>query len=758
MTIESLTPTILIGPDAPKQITAEIQGFIKGEPAGSSSFIRLPMVEFSQGTVSAALGATWVNVWEYAHLITSKPTPSDPETWDWTPAIAGAQAKAVELSAVSYGGYGVEFPAGVYPVTRIYHYSGISLRGMGSRNTFITALPFDPANGFPYGMLELAPGAIQGAHIIGLNFCGSASAVYGGAAVNNDQWGFYCHAQYNEALTQGGFWHSNLLDVAFWSFRRGIWSRGGYTHANSRRPHQWIDYSGIQVVVQDGGEAMLFTGQHGQITVRNGHAEGISAATPKRALYSVKIAVDPDPATTAYDGINGESTSDVSGVGNANRAGHGISFTDGFSFQRAAKGIWSTGPARNTKVDGCWFETLAYAVTKEGDGNISITNTHFANAGIGTTGGGAVGSGYIVSLGASSQIDWGMGNVVEGSFDHFVSDLSSGANECNGFNFAGSLRAATNGTTILPTLAQKSPAMDASGVIDIGTHRFATVAPNADPSVRLSTITSNLLPSQMLVLRAASGPVTIKNSAGGNIVTGSGKDLTIPVGGIATFLRIQPYVAGTEFLLQSVSTHYATAEPADGFYYAQGHIVKNSAPTVGAPISWECVTAGLAGSTAVFGASFVGGQIPFPSVQIPSSDPYTLDDYREINFTPALTFSTPGNLAVTYSAQTGKYTKIGRRVSLEVRLDLSSFTHTTASGTLTIAGLPLAPAATSIGVVRFGGINKVGYSQLAFQIAGGATTATLAASGMGVAPADVVAADVPSGGAVTVRANITFDV
>ena len=31
MTIESINPTILIGPDAPKQVTAEVQGFIKGE-------------------------------------------------------------------------------------------------------------------------------------------------------------------------------------------------------------------------------------------------------------------------------------------------------------------------------------------------------------------------------------------------------------------------------------------------------------------------------------------------------------------------------------------------------------------------------------------------------------------------------------------------------------------------------------------------------------------------------------------------------
>lgn len=735
--VRDATPSMQLTEALPEVVPMEMAAVIKGEPgtpASQSQWPRVPMVDFSRGTVAAALGATWVNVWEHIDLITIKPDPQDPKTWDWSPAIAGAQAKAIELKAVSYGGYGVDFPAGVYPATRVYHYSGIQLRGMGSRNTFITALPFAPAGPNPYGLLELAPGAIQGAHITGLMFCGSSTPAYGHGVVNPDQWGFYCHAQYNEAFTQGGFWHSNLLDVCFWNFNKGIWSRAGYTHANSRRPNQWIDYSGVQVVVQDGGEAWLFTGQHGQITVRGGHGEAISASPARYAIYSAKITFDPDPSTTAYDGINGESILDQPGVGNASRAGHNIVFCHGQSFQRSRKGIWVNGPARNITVDGCWSEGLGEAITVEGDCDVCLTNNRFANSGIGTAAGGAAGSGYILKQGPNSGGAWGHGNVVEGAFDHLISPDSSGANECDMFEFVGSLRNPTNGSVILPTRAQKSPAMDEFGVIDMGSHRFGTVAPNENHSVKLATITSNLLPGQTMVLRAATGAVTLQNSAGGNIVTGTGKDMTIPVGGVAKLLRIQPYVTGSEFLLISVSTHYAAAAPSDGYYYAQGHIVEPSTSTA---TRQTCVTAGLAGAGAVFVASLTDSQL---------------------NFTPALTFSTPGNLAVTYSAQTGRTTKIGRSVSMEIRLDTSAFTHTTAAGTLTITGLPFAPAVTSIGVVRFGGINKAGYTQLVFQIAGGSTTATLAASGMGVAPADVVAADVPSGGAVTVRASITYDV
>lgn len=216
--------------DAPSNINNNLATQIGGtqattvttEDAALVSWSRTPMASASTGTVAASLSTTWISVWEFTNLITNKPNPSDPTTWDWSPAIAGAQAKAQSMAKVAYGGYGVSFTAGVYPVTRIIHYSGTPLQGMGSRNTFISALPFDPANGKPYGMLELAPGVVQGAHISGITFCGSPSYVYGTAAVNPNQWGFYCHAQYDASYVEGGFWHSNLVDVCFWNFKKAF--------------------------------------------------------------------------------------------------------------------------------------------------------------------------------------------------------------------------------------------------------------------------------------------------------------------------------------------------------------------------------------------------------------------------------------------------------------------------------------------------------------------------------------------------------
>lgn len=57
-------------------------------------------------------------------------------------------------------------------------------------------------------------------------------------------------------------------------------------------------------------------------------------------------------------------------------------------------------------------------------------------------------------------------------------------------------------------------------------------------------------------------------------------------------------------------------------------------------------------------------------------------------FVPAITFSTPGNLSVSYTTQTGQWRRMGKSLFVAFRVTCSAFTHTTASGTLNITGLP----------------------------------------------------------------------
>lgn len=81
------------------------------------------------------------------------------------------------------------------------------------------------------------------------------------------------------------------------------------------------------------------------------------------------------------------------------------------------------------------------------------------------------------------------------------------------------------------------------------------------------------------------------------------------------------------------------------------------------------------------------GQMEFPSTQIPSANANTLDDYAEGSWTPAVTYTTPGDLSVSYTTQIGRYVKIGKLVFLKGVITFTP-TFTTASGELRITGIP----------------------------------------------------------------------
>jgi len=85
----------------------------------------------------------------------------------------------------------------------------------------------------------------------------------------------------------------------------------------------------------------------------------------------------------------------------------------------------------------------------------------------------------------------------------------------------------------------------------------------------------------------------------------------------------------------------------------------------------------------ISGAS--GGQVKFPATQNASADANTLDDYEEGVFTPTITFG-GGATGVTYGAQDGFYTKVGRKVAFSIRLTLSAKGSST--GAAVVGGLP----------------------------------------------------------------------
>jgi hypothetical protein len=135
-----------------------------------------------------------------------------------------------------------------------------------------------------------------------------------------------------------------------------------------------------------------------------------------------------------------------------------------------------------------------------------------------------------------------------------------------------------------------------------------------------------------------------------------------------------------------------------------------------------------------------------------------LADYEEGEWTPVLTFGTPGDLAVTYSAQEGRYTKVGRQVTVMCAIATSAFTHTTASGNLNITGLPFT-ASNNVGVVN-GVCSAAGWTAtcewLTPQIGNNTATIYFQKSTSGSALANLASAEVPTATQQVWRVTLTY--
>jgi hypothetical protein len=138
-------------------------------------------------------------------------------------------------------------------------------------------------------------------------------------------------------------------------------------------------------------------------------------------------------------------------------------------------------------------------------------------------------------------------------------------------------------------------------------------------------------------------------------------------------------------------------------------------------------------------------------------------DYEEGTWTPVLSFQTPGNLSVAYTSQVGSYTKIGNRVVLQGFIVTSTFTHTTASGYMRINGIPFNVSSgankQNYGTVVFGGITKTGYTDFATSIEPGVSSSVVIyCSASAVLPTFIIAADMPTGGSVSLKFTMTYEV
>ena len=132
----------------------------------------------------------------------------------------------------------------------------------------------------------------------------------------------------------------------------------------------------------------------------------------------------------------------------------------------------------------------------------------------------------------------------------------------------------------------------------------------------------------------------------------------------------------------------------------------------------------------------------------------------EGSWTPVLTFATPGDLAVVYSTQVGRYVKIGKFVLAQFAITTTTFTHSTAAGGLQITGVPFTSLNVTGARSRVGclwqGVTKANFTDMAVTLAENSQIISIAASGSGQNAVALAVGDLPSGGNVRFDAALSY--
>lgn len=135
--------------------------------------------------------------------------------------------------------------------------------------------------------------------------------------------------------------------------------------------------------------------------------------------------------------------------------------------------------------------------------------------------------------------------------------------------------------------------------------------------------------------------------------------------------------------------------------------------------------------------------VSFPDTQVASTDPNTLDDYEEGNWTPTCT-------GVTFTTAVGQYRKIGSQVTLSFKV---VFPVTADTGFVRFINLPFSGQAGS--GLEANGL-AVGYNATSFQVGGTVSTTTLLIHKVGASgAADPTNADFSN---TSFAGSITFNV
>jgi hypothetical protein len=123
------------------------------------------------------------------------------------------------------------------------------------------------------------------------------------------------------------------------------------------------------------------------------------------------------------------------------------------------------------------------------------------------------------------------------------------------------------------------------------------------------------------------------------------------------------------------------------------------------------VLVGITSARANAGDVQVSKGISFPATQSASSDANTLDDYEEGTFNFTLGGS-GGESGQSYTTRQGRYTKIGRQVTITAYVELASGGTGTVTGDAQLKGLPFVPADSVTAQIYWNRTNSVNFVEV----------------------------------------------
>lgn len=171
--------------------------------------------------VSHALDSLPVSVWEYANLVTSKPTPNNPSTWDWSPAMQAAHAE----HAVVFYPLGNEyqhaatialtlFGSTIYSTPNKYSSATIRYTGSGLAWSTVGAVNYVQVNGVRITGAPTEPTDYYNTGAVGFDTTdGATSIVWENAWISNF-----------ETLVNGNFnsFYNRISGCRLEKFRNGL--------------------------------------------------------------------------------------------------------------------------------------------------------------------------------------------------------------------------------------------------------------------------------------------------------------------------------------------------------------------------------------------------------------------------------------------------------------------------------------------------------------------------------------------------------